>query len=77
VKPCRLQSSGDSTNAGRSCRQPFGFLSAADFSIELGHVFKGRSYLGVVRTEHLLPDGQRTREERLGLRILALGIIER
>ncbi len=64
-------------NTSRPLLQCFGFVTPIRGAIQSRQVFKTRGYIGMVRAERLLGNRQRALEKRLGLRVLALVVVER
>src|SRR5258705_7098880 len=52
------------------------FLVPASFPVERCHILKTSGHIGMVGAEGPLLDRQRALEESLGLRVLALGVVQ-
>ena len=70
----QLSSSLDRPDRCGAFLKNLGLFHPVGCSIQLRQILKALGHIGMIRAEGLLPDRQRTLEERLGLRVLALGL---
>src|SRR2546429_83584 len=64
------------TNSLRTFLESYGFCGWSHLMVEGGKVVQEGSHVGMLRSHHVLPDGQRLLLERLGLLVLALVVVE-